>query len=122
DLGSLSVQQLAEALEAAPNTAYPDRGSREALVHAIGQKAQASHKWGINIAREAQHHSIWVRDLWQPLISAWGTTDLSAEEWPAVLDIVAGSEAVYKNTAEPIASLLERGVRNATAPIPAALI
>jgi hypothetical protein len=122
DLESLSVQQLVERLEAAPDTEYPGGGSRQNVVHAIGQQAQTSHGWGFKIAQEAQHRSLWFPDVWQPLISAWGTTDLTADEWSGVLNILAGSEEIYENTAESIASLLERGVHSTTAPIPATLI
>lgn len=122
ELGSLSIQQLVDWLDAAPNTGYPDGSSRQARLHAITQKAQTSHEWGFNIAREAQHHSIWLPDVWQPLISGWATTHLAENEWSDVLGILAASEEIYEHSASSIASLLERGVRSATAPIPADFI
>lgn len=122
ELESLSVQELIERLQAAPSTGYPGGGSQQALIQEIGQQAQSSHGWGLTIARQAQHHSIWSEYLWQSLLSAWGATDLTADEWSGVLDILTESKALYENAAELIASLLERGARSTTAPIPSNLV
>jgi hypothetical protein len=122
DLESMDAQQLVERLEAGASADCEDHGYRGTLARAITQKAQSSHEWGLTIARQAQQQSIWSTDLWLSIISAWQASDLTYEEWSTVLDILGSAEATYDNTASGIASLLERGARNPTSPIPATLI
>ena len=122
DLASYNVQQVMEALAAAPDTNYPGGPSKEALRYDIGQEARRSHEWGVNLARQAQGASMWSQDIWEPLIGAWAATDLTSDQWATVLDVLHTSPAVYETAVQSLTSLLERGVDSATGPIPTTLL
>ena len=121
DLARYDVAQLVKTLEAAPETDLPVPYSREGLILAIGRQARTSHQWGFEIARQGIDRSVWSEGIWQPLISAWGATELTDDEWSTVFDILSASGPVYQITLGPITSLLDRGASNATAPIPTSL-
>ena len=122
DLTSCNLRQLLEALETAKDGFYPEVDTKDKVIRSIGHSAQKSHEWGISIAREAQQASIWLIELWQPLLSAWAATDLNEEEWASVLNLLDASSPIYKTNAPQLTWLLERGIQNSSKPIPTNLL
>src|ERR1019366_4742197 len=71
---------------------------------------------------QAQTRSLWNADIWNALIGAWTSTDLSPENWDNVLRILDSSPPVHKEAAYNITSLLERGIESTSAPIPVTML
>jgi len=118
DLVSSDLDELIALLERTPDATYPGTASKEGLSNAISGTATRNHDWGIRIAEEAQSRFFWSGDLWRALAGAWSGSDLTADEWEAILHVLKGSPAVHEAAVSEIASLLDRGIQNAKAPIP----
>src|SRR5208337_2756077 len=69
-----------------------------------------------------QVRSLWSTDIWNALIGAWTSTDLTEEHWKTVLDILGSSPALHGLGVYNITSLLERGIQSTSAPIPIAML
>lgn len=122
DLLSFNLDQLQEALANAPERRFPDGVSREDLLQRIANSARKSISWGLDIARQARNRSLWTADIWNALIGAWTSTDLTEENWESVLGVLGSSPAVHVTAADNITFLLERGIQSTSAPIPVAMI
>jgi hypothetical protein len=122
DLLSYDLPNLLEELKTLREDFYPGVRSRESLIHQITQCAQGTHEWGIDIAKQATQESIWVREIWEPLLVAWAGTQMAEADWAAVLDILSGAIPVYKTTMHSLARLLEHGARGDATPIPTTLL
>ena len=84
--------------------------------------ARNSIAWSLEIGRQAQARSQWSVEIWDALTAAWASTDLTEENWEAVLRILNNSSDVHETVVSNITSLLERGVQSTSAPIPIALL
>ncbi len=122
DLPTYNLEQLLKKLGELRKDFYPGTHSKEGFIHQIGECAQTSHEWGLTIAREAQQKSVWLNEIWQPVLGAWAATELTEQEWAAVLDILQTSVPIYKPALQSLTWLLERGIQHASAHIPAGLI
>jgi hypothetical protein len=122
EITSYGVDQLVTELRNSPVTNRPGARSRQGVAQAIGHCAQTNREWGLSIAQEAVEKSIWSEDIWHPLISSWGATDLTPSEWNTVLKVLNSSGPILEVSLSGISSLLDRGVQSSTAPIPTNLL
>ncbi len=123
DLADSTLEQLQKKLAEAPDNPYPRaKDSKQRIMSSIGDSARTSPDWGFEIAKQAQAASEWSSDIWQPLVGAWQSLELSGEQWELVINILSGSQPVFSETVRDLASLLERGVQSTTSPIPVPLI
>jgi hypothetical protein len=115
ELRSFDLDQLLAVFTDAPGAGGPN-------VWRVVECARNFIPWSLEIGRQAQARSEWSVEIWDALTTAWASTDLSQENWEAVLLILNSSSAVHEAVLSNITSLLERGVQSTSAPIPIGIL
>jgi hypothetical protein len=85
ELQSLKPQTDLSRLVAAAQQA-DDYFEKEALLGAVSAVVRRNFSWSISLAEALQQANEWETALWNGLISGWGTSEHSAEEWDRLLD------------------------------------
>jgi hypothetical protein len=90
----------------------------------LGLVTECVHRdveWGLKLALALNGMELRESELWSATIQGWTIGSLSAEQWPAVCDVLLGHESP-EEIREATAQLLEQGIRSPQGSLPTTAI
>ncbi len=88
------------------------------VVAILQRAAEAEPQWGIEIASILQERGIFGTYLWRGIIAGLAQTEISAENWSVVLNLLASHPRIAEVATYEAAYLLEQGVSRESGVIP----
>jgi len=88
------------------------------VVAILQRAAEAEPKWGIEIASLLQQRGIFGTYLWRGIIAGLAQTEVRAENWSVVLNLLASHPGIAEVATYEVAHLLEQGVSRESGGIP----
>ncbi len=122
ELESASDEDFLEILKSRlPEEKHGTEPDRRGLVKIIETVAKKNPDWAISRARILGQNNMWMIDVWDALLDAWGSQRLEARQWKRILELLRESGELHVKS-WGLAGLLERGVRQADGGMPTELI
>jgi hypothetical protein len=96
---------------------WPPRSRRESLLVGIRAASIEKPKWSLDLARALSRREMWLGDVWNALIDAWGEAELTDEQWQEALDVIQAHRSAIQEDSS-VARLLEDAIRHSPPRLP----
>jgi hypothetical protein len=91
------------------------RWSRSRVIQTLAEASKQEPRWGLDFAHALAAGEHWKSDLWDGLISAWGSASLDEDKRSEVLDLISRPELsdMHSNSiADALHGLVKNGEKN----------